>query len=187
MKAGIKKNIGVLSMYEKYTLEGVTDMGEDNICSCENCGRAIRYVATLKDSKGIKYDVGTECAKTLSYASFSDIYEMEQRIKELKKNAEILKVLKRSGTVAYMYISKETGETAISYIAGKATEKAKAKIYEVPGLFHKDIISNVFNIRYVIGGYCLAYVYEYIEYLKGKGREKRLCGSDGIIIDCRAE
>ena len=84
-----------------------------------------------------------------------------------------------------MYISKETGETAISYIAGKATEKAKAKIHEVPELFHKDIINNIFNIRYVIGGYCLAYVYEYVDYINGKAKEKRLCGNDGIIIDYR--
>lgn len=38
----------------------------DNPMSCENCGRPIANVAVIEDEDGKKYDVGMDCAETLS-------------------------------------------------------------------------------------------------------------------------
>ena len=95
----MKTNLGILSMNEKYTIIDITDAGEETMCSCDNCGRRIRYIVTLKDSNGKSYIVGTECAKTLSDANISGFYSMLEHESLLKKVATAKNLIKNGSKV----------------------------------------------------------------------------------------
>lgn len=80
-------------MNDIYTYISVTDMGEGELSSCDNCGRPIRYVVCLENSTKKKYYVGTECTKTLAAASISNEYSMNEAIKAMKEVAEAKKLV----------------------------------------------------------------------------------------------
>lgn len=50
----------------------------ENPMSCENCGRPIANVAVIEDEDGRKYDVGMDCAETLSQIKNSLEFNMAQ-------------------------------------------------------------------------------------------------------------
>lgn len=64
MKRIIQRN---LDLSKKYTLVGVTHTPVIDGCgsACENCGRAIANIATIKDQSGSTYLVGLDCLDSI--------------------------------------------------------------------------------------------------------------------------
>lgn len=117
----MKKNIGILSMNNTYDFIGITDMGENNYSTCNNCGRPIRYVCELKDSEQKKYYVGTECAKTLSEAKINNTFSMNEQIKSFKKVAEARNLIEKAENCKFWGNASEDS----ILIIGKSGKKAK--------------------------------------------------------------
>lgn len=92
-----ERNIGVLPMNEKYTVLGV-DYSDDATCVCENCGRAIKNITEIQNSKGKKFCVGIDCADTLSSAEISNNWEYQDMKKShnrlLTQLAKVAKTVK---------------------------------------------------------------------------------------------
>ena len=54
-----------LPLNVKYSLEGITYISVlDGGCTCDNCGKLISNIATVKSDKGT-YNIGTDCLETL--------------------------------------------------------------------------------------------------------------------------
>lgn len=125
-----KKNKGVLSMNENYTFIEMADAGEIST-TCFNCGTPIRYVVTLKDSKGALYLVGTECTKTLTEGSISNAYSMEEHIKVMKKIATARNLIENGSNVTVWYGKNKTYCFIVgSNKNGKAVKICLEKTYD---------------------------------------------------------
>lgn len=71
------------------------------VCSCDNCGKPIVNIASVKDSEGVIYNIGLDCKKTLidlpkiNEILASDNFMKEYDVKEYKQGLnEITKFLK---------------------------------------------------------------------------------------------
>lgn len=56
----------------------------DDVDTCENCGRIITNVITLKDDAGNLYNVGTECVKMIN--KFANTWDGVRELKQAEKN-----------------------------------------------------------------------------------------------------
>lgn len=56
----------------------------DDAETCENCGRIITNIVTLKDDAGNLYNVGTECVKTIN--KFMNTWDGVRELKQAEKN-----------------------------------------------------------------------------------------------------
>ena len=161
----MKKNIGVLSMNNQYTFIGCTDNGED-YSACENCGKLIRYVVHLIDKTGKSYYVGTECAKTLAEANISNAYSMGEQIKELKKCAEVKKLI--TGTHQIWGYAENF---CIVGIIGKQVKKIKiSPVYDLFGenrlQFVDTLILELTSICKIWNDWCYNDVFKYYDQCK---------------------
>lgn len=84
-------------MNEQYTVLSV-DYADDGACVCENCGRPIKNVTQLQNSKGRKYWVGMDCADTLAVGEISNYWQYQDQKKKhnnlLSNLAKVAKVAK---------------------------------------------------------------------------------------------
>lgn len=78
----IKRN---LPINDTYKFISVTDLGEMNFNTCNNCNKPIRYVVELKNSSDKSFFVGTECSKTLQGCNISNEFAMAEELAEFKK------------------------------------------------------------------------------------------------------
>lgn len=58
---------------DKYEIVETFSLSEGEYITCENCGKVIRNIAIVQDSKGKKFHVGLDCAETLSGIDEYDI------------------------------------------------------------------------------------------------------------------
>lgn len=58
---------------DKYEIVDTFSLSEGDYIVCDNCGKVIRNVAVVKDSHGNRYNVGLDCAETLSGIDEYDI------------------------------------------------------------------------------------------------------------------
>lgn len=100
-----------LALNENYTIvDSFYTGGIDNPCTCDNCGRLITNVAKIKDSKGSIFDVGLDCASTLS--NIYGLYSVEADFAEMKAiRAKVNKELKSNSLEFSIY---STGELKIA-------------------------------------------------------------------------
>lgn len=68
-KKFIKHNLPV----EKYEIIETYSLSESDYIVCDNCGKVIRNIAVVQDSHGKRYNVGLDCAETLSGIDEYDI------------------------------------------------------------------------------------------------------------------
>ena len=76
-KKVIRRNLPINKEYklvDSFYTGGITD----NPMSCQNCGRIIANVAVIEDEDGKKYDVGMDCAETLSQIKSSSEFNIAQ-------------------------------------------------------------------------------------------------------------
>lgn len=172
----MKKNIGKLSMCEKYTFIEITDLGEQSgLCCCDNCGSPLRYVVTLETSGKKIAHVGTECSKTLQEANITNEYSYNLHIKEFKKIATIRNFINKSEEIKFFGGTRQRNIV----VAGKAGKAVKyfviEPIYdmfidselEFINLFIKELYESKSEIIELYT-WCYNDVFKYINQLKRK-------------------
>jgi len=106
----MKATQGNLPINTKYKIINVTALGDFEFTTCENCGKIIRNVATVEDLNGHRYDIGLDCAETLTTElgnySLSELQLMEAK-KEVNRIRRFIRLLKQSKTI----IINEKGDT----------------------------------------------------------------------------
>lgn len=78
-----------LTHNNEYIFIDITDNGDCNYTTCDNCGTLIRYVVHLQDINNKNYFVGTECVKTLLQCKINNDFSMNEQLNAFKKVAEI--------------------------------------------------------------------------------------------------
>jgi len=77
---------------------------ENNATTCDNCGKLITNIAEIKNSKGQVFDVGLDCAETLS--NLKGLYNVKMDFQELKSiQAKIRKYEKENKKLDYKIYS----------------------------------------------------------------------------------
>lgn len=91
-------------LIDSYYTGAMTD-GGGTICS--NCGRMIANVATIKNSNGDVYDVGMDCAETLT--NLKGLYSASMEFSEMKAiRAKVNKATKQGSNIEYNIYSDGT-------------------------------------------------------------------------------
>lgn len=110
---GIKKFIKHALPADKYEIVDTFSLGEDDYITCDNCSKAIRNIAIVKNSKGNNFSVGMDCAETLSGITQEDIdywndyfvraKSIRAKIQKYKKKDAVIRVQNTMGE-RYIYI-----------------------------------------------------------------------------------
>lgn len=105
-----------LPLDHKYTLVGIEYLGsllDGGGSSCENCGKLIVNVATVKTEQGNVYGIGLDCAETLSFTDNTTYWKLKEA--EAKHN-------KMMGWARKVKQAKKDGKTITSeHEDGRAT------------------------------------------------------------------
>jgi hypothetical protein len=78
--------------------------GIENGCPCDNCNKLIANVAVIKNNNGQVFNVGLDCASTLS--KIQGLYDVEVEFKELKSILAKINKFKKSGFKINFLISR---------------------------------------------------------------------------------
>ena len=164
----MKVNKGRLSMNNEYKFIGITDKGEMDGTTCDNCGHLIRYICELIDVNNKHYFVGTECVKTLTEAKISNVYSMNEQIKEFKKVAEAQRLIESGAKVwqsgEYFYIVGKLG---------KAVKKVEIRpVFDMfEGFSYSFVDSFLLELKSLPGvikhDWCFNDIFKHISSLKG--------------------
>lgn len=86
---------GALDLNNNYSFVSLDICGDGFIC--HNCGKPIKKVMTIKDSKGLFFDVGIDCGDALIEASLNlpALREVMQAKKELAQKVRFITFLKK--------------------------------------------------------------------------------------------
>jgi hypothetical protein len=99
-KKHIQRNLPIDTSYK--LIESYYSSIEESGCSCDNCGRLISNIAVVQDTKrGVQYNVGMDCAGTLTGIKGDFNYEWLHKIyfNEAKSaRAAVMKMIKRGAT-----------------------------------------------------------------------------------------
>lgn len=168
-KTIIKRN---LPLNENYDFLGITDMGEMNYSVCANCGRPIRYIAELKNSKGVVSYVGTECVKTLIECKINNSFSMMDQINAMKKIATATNLINKGTDIKIWGYDDKTA----LYIVGKNSKGTVKKIFIEPLFdvflqksysFIDALINDVFdNHTPILKEWCFYDIEKYMKSLK---------------------
>lgn len=78
--------------------------GLENSTSCDNCGKPIANVATIKNTKGEIFNVGLDCAETLTH--IDGLYNAKMDFEELKAIQAKIRKLEKEGKKLNYEINK---------------------------------------------------------------------------------
>lgn len=106
-----------LDITKNYTIISARHLVDD-ADTCENCGRIITNIVTLRDDDGELYNVGTECAKTIHkfMNTWDGIRELKQAEKTLKDSSKfhnwvikkaVYKIILDSGVYELLDVDKK--------------------------------------------------------------------------------
>ncbi len=74
--------------------------GLDNACTCDNCNKPISNVAVIKNSKNTIFNVGLDCAETLS--NLKGLFNVQMEFKNFKAlRSKIIKHKKQTSDISY--------------------------------------------------------------------------------------
>ncbi len=153
-KKVIRRNLPINKEYKLIDSFYTGGLGE-NPMICENCGRPIANVAVIEDNDGKTYDVGMDCAETLS--SIKNSFEFMGTQNDFKEATairnKVRKAVKEGST-----IEVENFPSGKIYIEGKKDNRLhfnvgieKSFFFKYLPDFKKDIINpekNNFNPKY---------------------------------------
>ena len=95
-KKFIKHNLPV----DNYQIVDTYSLGEDDYLVCDNCGKVIKNIAVVQNSKGKRYCVGMDCAETLSGITEVDIdFWNSDFVRAKSIRAKVRKYTKQGGIV----------------------------------------------------------------------------------------
>lgn len=103
---------------DRYKLVDSYSLGEGDYITCENCGKVIRNIGIVEDSKGRRFCVGLDCAATLSGITESDIEYYNQGFNIAKSiRAKIRRETKKgSDIIVRNYYYNKPGQLQIKAI-----------------------------------------------------------------------
>ena len=111
-------------------------------CTCDNCGKLISNIVTIKDSKNKFYNVGSDCAETLqSLQSDFNYFQNKDCFNEGKQlRAKIQKYIKKQNNSRYdvIYFYLWYNKDNEPYLVCKSREGASS----MQKLQYKDITIN---------------------------------------------
>lgn len=163
-----------LSKNEKYNFVGVSDLGEMNYNSCQNCSRAIRYVAELEKSDGNSVYVGTECAKTLSKYNISNDWSMIEQLNAMKTLSRAINLVNNGteikiwGSVAkngLIIVGKNSKGTVLKINIDPLFDVFLQKNYAFIDSFINEVHSTK---KVIVSGWCYNDVFTYQDTLKNQ-------------------
>lgn len=94
MKKFIKHELPV----DNYEIINTYSLSADNYITCDNCGKVIKNIAVIKNSKGQTFNVGLDCAETLSGIDDYDIAYWSNNFNIAKSiRAKVRKFQKQGG------------------------------------------------------------------------------------------
>lgn len=110
--------------FDHYKIVETFSTNECEYFTCENCGKVIKNIAIIENSKGQKFYVGLDCASTLSGISEHDIEFYENNFNIAKRiKAKVKKYLKEGGI-----LSVQNKYYDIDYIYIEVKKKEKAEV-----------------------------------------------------------
>jgi len=89
-----KRNIWVLPMNEQYEIKQLIYADDINTV-CNNCGRLIKNVAIVQNSKWDKFEVGLDCAETLEQHEISNYREYEDKKRAYRRYVKLILDIKK--------------------------------------------------------------------------------------------
>lgn len=110
-----------------YTLTNIQYSGiEDGMaCTCDNCGRLITNIANIKNNKGEKFNVGLDCAETLTGIGNTEDFEYAKiNMREAIKLCKIIKEMHENETLKVKEINRDNNFFTFSFI-GKIEKSIK--------------------------------------------------------------
>lgn len=104
------KYIGRLPVNVNYQVIGIDYQSlEDNAGACDNCGKIISNMATIKNEAGAIYTVGLDCASTMQLYKNDAIFNLIEAKKELARRAKFVKWVRTSQKEGKFSIVKSSG------------------------------------------------------------------------------
>ena len=157
-----------LAHNNEYTFIDISDNGEMNYTTCDNCGTVIRYVVHLKGADNINYFVGTECVKTLLNCRINNEFSMNEQIREFKKVAEAQGLIKTNNKLKIF----ASGDGAIIVGLTKSNKPKKVFIKRIYDPFQEvfypfiDSFLGELKNRDVVNSFCWMDIFDYLRSLK---------------------
>jgi hypothetical protein len=121
MRKAMKFN---LSHTDTYTIvdQNYLSIEDGGGMACDNCNKVITNIVTVENQDGKRFDIGNDCAKTLTSLHESDIKRSEVKINEFKRFYKKLKELVKYNNQhrsSFIYIEK-TGRASLYTAITKA-------------------------------------------------------------------
>lgn len=144
----IKKYIKRELPADRYTLVDSYSLGEGDYITCQNCGKVIRNIGIVEDSKGRRYCVGMDCAATLSGITESDIEFYNDCFNVAKSiRAKIRRETKRGANIIVRnYYYTKTGQVEIVAETTKGTRTSRWTLDAVKTDFLKKYLPELAKV-----------------------------------------
>lgn len=114
-----KRNIWVLPMNEKYEIKNLI-YADDAVTFCKNCGRLIKNVAILQNSKWEVFEVWLDCAETLEQHEISNYRQHQENKRAYRRYVKVIldikKKIKEDKIVKIERVKNEWAEYPYSYL-----------------------------------------------------------------------
>lgn len=106
-----KRNIWVLPMNEKYEIKNLI-YADDAVTFCKNCGRLIKNVAILQNSKWEVFEVWLDCAETLEQHEISNYRQHQENKRAYRRYVKLILDIKKKikdGKITKVYRIADSG------------------------------------------------------------------------------
>ena len=139
---------------DRYKLVDSYSLGEGDYITCENCGKVIRNIGIVEDSKGRRFCVGLDCAATLSGISEWDIEYYNQGFNVAKSiRAKIRRETKKGANIVVRnYYYTKAGQVEIVAETTKGTRTSRWTLETVTTDFLKKYLPELAKVARVNTG-----------------------------------
>ncbi len=137
----VQRNLPLADIYCIESFRYVPLIDGDGTC-CDNCGKPISNIVTIKNTKNEKFTVGNDCAKTLVADKTDLLFKVEPAFNEGKSlRAKIIKHFK-SGTIikAYIYTNNDKKFIVLQNEKG-ASSMQQINHFETTISYIKDLLT----------------------------------------------
>ncbi len=107
----MKKLIGKLKVNINYEVISIDYRPKGDffaLTSCSNCGKPISNIATIQDADKNIFNVGLDCAATMSLYQKNEVFDLIQAKKTLAKKAKFVRFFKKECKAFYCKNDEDT-------------------------------------------------------------------------------
>ncbi len=131
MKQTVQRNLSITTTYE--IVESYYRSIEDGGGCCANCGKVIANIAVVQDASGRKFDVGMDCAATLS--GIRGGFSIEHIHMANFRSAQGVR------------------RSLLKYVNKGTIKSLEFKTFEDEKNFYKEVGAGKWEVEFVSGGY----------------------------------